>query len=515
MQRFCFVVCTLVLLVRSLPSAQGPSSLPLAGFRQVIIHPPQYRDGSVDPMGLAPYLEQLLTKQGWSIVRPAQDWFRPEARQAASETMQCSLGHDDGGWGTMAFLRCADVLGHELFSLSEKGVAMTVGGEVKAAVRNVAKRLAMMRPRFDARQTVDILSRLPNAETHQLTESQLDQMAQTGALSFDVEGVWAATDESAYRLGIVAVDAGREFVVVVLDSPRTYLWQAGMVKAHLTPAADGQTFAAKWRMGNRSEAAGLAALNGGSLRLSLRRDGKDETITLIKLRPAAPGRAAASSNPATVASGTGTGFLCANGIVATSNHVIDGAKRIELYLPVQKRSVRLQLVVADATNDLALLRVAEEDQAYVPDALALTDSGDVKLGADAFVIGFPLGDALGADHKVTAGIVSALDGLNGDPRMIQLTAPIQPGSSGSPVFDSAGRVVGIVRSTLDTFAAVRASGQVPQNINFAVKSDYLALLLKRVPPVSKPEDRARTAPLQLTELVQRVRGAVGQIQIFK
>jgi S1-C subfamily serine protease len=195
--------------------------------------------------------------------------------------------------------------------------------------------------------------------------------------------------------------------------------------------------------------------------------------------------------------------------------VIEGAKAVELYLPVQKRSLKLQLLVSDAANDLALLR-APADATLLPPALALADSSELKLGADAFVVGFPLGDALGSGHKVSSGLVSALDGLKGDPRELQLTTPIQPGSSGSPVFDTTARVIGVVTSTLDSLTAMRAAGQLPQNVNFAIKADYLSLLLKRVPDSSTLSARAKAAAaLQLTDLVERVRASVGQIRAYR
>jgi hypothetical protein len=411
--------------------AQAPANpiTPLAGFRYVRIQAPQYPDGNIDPWRLAPYLEKLLAKQGWSVLRGSEELFRPEARQMASETIQCSIGIDYAGFGTTAYLRCADVIGREFFTISGKGVAISEGGELKAALRDVAKRLQTTRPQFDASQTVDILSRLPFVETYPVTEAAIDEMAQAGKLRAAVEGLWAITDEGAYRLGIISVDSGREFVVVTLESPRTYLWQPGMVKAHLTATADGRTFAATWRMGDRREASGMASLKGGSLTLSLKRDGKEETLTLLKLRPTVTAFSAGTLNSEPVVSGTGTAFVCAAGIVATNHHVIDEAKTVELYLPLQKRSVKLQLLVSDATNDVALLRVVDGSQ-----------------------------DELPPGHKVTSGLVSALDGINGDPRMLQLTAPIQPGSSGSPVFDSRGHVIGVVTSSLDTFAAVRAVG---------------------------------------------------------
>lgn len=168
--------------------------------------------------------------------------------------------------------------------------------------------------------------------------------------------------------------------------------------------------------------------------------------------------------------------------------------------------------VVDAGNDLALLRVVGEEIGNLPSPLPLADGADVKLGAEALVVGFPLGDVLGVDHKVTSGLVSALDGLNGDPRKLQLTAPIQPGSSGSPVFERSGRVIGIVTSTLDAMSSIRASGSLPQNVNFAVKSDYLGLLLRRIPLGGRKDGLVGANAASLPELIERVRQSVGQIR---
>jgi S1-C subfamily serine protease len=172
----------------------------------------------------------------------------------------------------------------------------------------------------------------------------------------------------------------------------------------------------------------------------------------------------------------------------------------------------LETVVADPINDLAILRVTKHDD-LEPPPLALADSTEIRLGVEIFGVGFPLGDALGTDHKITSGIISALEGLNADPRMFQITAPIQPGSSGSPLLNAAGRVMGVVTSSLDSISAVRQTGQVPQNVNFAMRSDYLALLLKRASP--SPQGGAiASSPMvaQRTDLIQRVRLSVGQIR---
>ena len=509
--RAAFLTCLLSTLI-AVSNADAQDQPQLAGFRYLRIHPVQMLAGSqpANVTRLTAYFEEHLVKRDWLILSGSEDLWGPGERETASQMLDCEMRIDDDGWGAGAFLTCFDAIGLQVLDISERGVALSAGGEYEAAIRHVVERLEEMRPRFEPDQAIDIVSRLPPVDMYSLTEMELDQIILDGRLTSAIEGLWAATDESGYRdrLGIVSVDEGREFVAVVLESPGSYVWQPGMVKARFTAAADGRTFSAKWRTTDRRETTGLASLTDSTLAVSVGRSGNLDTFTLLKLRPSV-----VSGSPAI--STSGTGFFCAPGIVATNAHVIDGATAVEMYLPVQQRSVKLRLLVLDASNDLALLRVIDEDVASLPPALPLADSSVAMLGSSAFVIGFPLGGLLGSDHKVTDGVVSGLEGIGGDPTMFQLTAPVQPGSSGSPLFDTAGHVIGVVNSTYDTMAAVRESGQAPQNVNFAIKSDYLALLLRGVSNPGDPTTAVTPSPLQVPELIEKVRASVGQIKVYR
>ena len=92
-------------------------------------------------------------------------------------------------------------------------------------------------------------------------------------------------------------------------------------------------------------------------------------------------------------------------------------------------------------------------------------------------MGFPLGKLLGDNPKITDGIISSNEGLRSDPTIMTISAPIQPGSSGGPVVDDFGRAVGIVVAKLKDSAS---SDKDVENINYAVKIDYLIPLLKQI-----------------------------------
>ena len=84
--------------------------------------------------------------------------------------------------------------------------------------------------------------------------------------------------------------------------------------------------------------------------------------------------------------------------------------------------------------------------------------------------GYPLRGVLASEANVTTGSISALAGPRDDRRLFQMTAPVQPGNSGGPVLDLSGNVVGVVVSKLDAIRIARATGDIPQNVNFAVSA---------------------------------------------
>ena len=160
---------------------------------------------------------------------------------------------------------------------------------------------------------------------------------------------------------------------------------------------------------------------------------------------------------------TGTGFLVNRaGHVLTNHHVVADCARVRTSLPGDDAKIRAH----DATNDLALLAVQATDGMRP----ASFRAQQVRLGEEVMAVGYPLHGLVGQGLNVTRGEVSALSGIGGDSRHLQITAPVQPGNSGGPLLDRAGRVAGVVIGTLDAIGVAAQTGNIPQNVNYAIRS---------------------------------------------
>lgn len=167
---------------------------------------------------------------------------------------------------------------------------------------------------------------------------------------------------------------------------------------------------------------------------------------------------------------SGTGFALKNGYIVTNYHVVDGAKSITIQGVKGdfNKSYKATIVGSDKNNDLALLKISDTSFSgfgAIPYSISSTTS---DVGEDIFVLGYPLTSTMGDEIKLTTGIISSKTGFQGDVSLYQISAPIQPGNSGGPLFDKKGNVIGIV-------SAKHAGAE---NVGYAIKSMYLRNLIE-------------------------------------
>jgi S1-C subfamily serine protease len=214
-----------------------------------------------------------------------------------------------------------------------------------------------------------------------------------------------------------------------------------------------------------------AACEVGADAVVLREQRKQETGTgPVTVRADAityEGSTAAGASQPSEQSVQGTCFAASDdGTLITAAHVVTNAKAIKVRFP-SKEAVPAKLLTQSSADDVAVLKIEQPTPRFLP----LAASSRVKPGTRVFTIGFPVAGLLGDDPKFTEGVVSAMSGLAGERRVMQITVPLQPGNSGGPLVSETGFAVGIVTSTLAVEKFFEATGSLPQGVNWAVKAD--------------------------------------------
>ena len=169
----------------------------------------------------------------------------------------------------------------------------------------------------------------------------------------------------------------------------------------------------------------------------------------------------------------GSGLVVGPGLVATNMHVVQGATRGYVRLVGSKKKLDIEGAVGvDVEHDLAVLKVPGIQAKVLP----IGDSKEASIGDTVYAIGNPLG----LEGTFSQGIISSIRKAGGED-LLQITAPISPGSSGGPVLNEKGAIVGVAVATY----------KAGQNLNFAVPSVYLSALLNRLTAVAPLPVRTR------------------------
>ncbi|MBU8539444.1 S1C family serine protease [Falsiroseomonas tokyonensis] len=170
---------------------------------------------------------------------------------------------------------------------------------------------------------------------------------------------------------------------------------------------------------------------------------------------------------------SGTGFVVAQGRALTNAHVVERCRAIRVRT-ASGQDVTARVLRADRQRDLALIEVPND--AGPP--LAFRREMNIRRGEGVVTYGFPLAGMLSSGPTLTTGEVSALAGLADDQRQFQISAPVQPGNSGGPLLDLSGQVVGVIVSKLNAARVAQRTGDIPQNVNFAVKGNEAVEFLR-------------------------------------
>ena len=212
-----------------------------------------------------------------------------------------------------------------------------------------------------------------------------------------------------------------------------------------------------------------------------------------------------SSSSKYIASGTGF-FIDPRGYIVTNHHVIDGASEIDVFVTKSGKTYtyKAKSVVVDKSNDLAIIKITDNTFVKLTPVPYTIGSGTKDVGTSVFAMGYPQLSYLGEEIKVTDGIISSKTGYQGDITTYQISAPIQPGNSGGPLFDKNGLLVGITNAGVSEL----------DNVGYAIKVSYMNNLIEASPETIYTPTTNQLQGLSFTDKIKRISPYVVIIKIY-
>ena len=281
-----------------------------------------------------------------------------------------------------------------------------------------------------------------------------------------IVGIYEPFDKSGYKLG--CIKDGGTYKLVYLSYGGTYMswWKVGDVKATLRPSATTGVFKGDWYMSDKSINSDAYILFDGN---TLKTVVAGEESGYLKMYPTGSGSISSGSQKS-----SGTGFaISSNGYIVTNYHVIENAKSIEVkgINGNFTRKLSAKIVVSDEKNDLAIIKIDDSRFTSLGTIPYIFRNGIADVGESIFVLGYPLTTTMGEEVKLTNGIISSRTGFKGDISLYQISAPVQPGNSGGPLFDKNGNLLGVIN----------AKHSYAENAGYAIKVSYLISLMDLLP----------------------------------
>jgi S1-C subfamily serine protease len=309
------------------------------------------------------------------------------------------------------------------------------------------------------------------------------------------EGIYENTikgnNSSKYRVALKFNKTSDNYDLIYLSGASNTIWQAGDIKAIISKTASPNIFKAKWYLANKTLSEDLYISFEQGLIKIIWTDGSPEQLYL-KLYPTASDNISSNSSNA---KSSGTGYaISSNGYIVTNHHVTNGATSIKIrgVNGDFSKTYTAKVIIEDKNNDLAIIKIEDPNFTTLGTIPYVIANRASDVGSSVFVLGYPLRATMGDEVKLTNGIISSKSGFQGDVTSYQITAPVQPGNSGGPLFDDKGSIIGIIN----------AKHIGAENAAYAIKASYLMNLIDLMPTPPKLQTISTVAGKTLTEQVK-------------
>jgi S1-C subfamily serine protease len=318
-----------------------------------------------------------------------------------------------------------------------------------------------------------------------------DYFDENGAELF--EGIWeyASSGGNDYKLAIVKDDY--KFIGFILEGSGN--WKPGDIKVVFETAASDELVTVNWTMGDkRTKRKSVGTVENNAL-IEFTLDFGD--VFLYRVYPKLS-KQKTSKNGEWAGNGSGI-IISKSGHIVTNYHVIEDADDIEVEFIVngEVQKFNAEVVQSDKVNDLSIIKIFDMNFDGLDNLPYNFKTRSSDVGTKVYAYGYPMALSLmGKEIKITDGIISSKSGFDGDITTYQITAPIQGGNSGGPLFDDNANFLGINSSGL--------SKEIAENVGYTIKSSYVLNLIDVLPKGIDLPSSTKLKSLSLTEQIKEI-----------
>lgn len=484
----------------------------LNGYKYFFLPKMEYNNGSEDIWGINKIIKQSLINSNLKVTDNLNS-LPNEIKIEPCLICTCKVSHSENNVGSavtagpeyvyVEFKNCNNEI---IYKQQAKASTSWAGLRYafKTAANKAMKDFYYYRHTFLKNKSVmsKTISELPPVEKTNETESSLTEYYDSNNLE-EIEGIYKSMGENvnSYTIGIKKFDD--KFKAIIIKSNNEY-WKEGEVKIILNLTATKNLYSCKYFMENKVEKEIFIVVeNSGFLNFKL---GETEN-NFIKMYPINSTFKNNYSNKNWKGNGSGI-ILSKTGHIVTNFHVIDDANEIEVEFVLENKVQKFnaEIVQVDKVNDLAVIKIHDMnfDGVESPPYNFKTRISDV--GTKVYAFGYPMAlSVMGKEIKVTDGIISSKTGFDGDITSYQISAPIQGGNSGGPLFDAKGNLIGI--------NAAKLNAKIADNVGYSIKTSYILNLIDILPKSIDLPSSDKLVSLPLTEQIKEISKYVVLIKV--
>ena len=469
-------------------------------FKYVYLPPLKYQNGGVDIYGLSNKAQKKLKYYGFKVIA---DWNVPEeVKLNPCLAVTCLISHstpNTRNFGTnsvnLVFKDCQNKIIYS--STGEYGLGMNVQGDFAGAVKIALNFFRNFKHKYD--ETASNLTLESSFEPNVLIikNDTIDLASEVSIRKYfddngseNIEGIWEVTGDANYRISIIKDD----YIFKAYNLEKNRLFFPGDYKASIEEASAEGVFTINWKMGNKLSNKKIVGISKNTSLIEFTID--KTPMIMYKVYP----KTNKSRRKSGEWLGNGSGIIISkSGYIITNHHVIDDADDIEVefILDDEVQNFNAEIVQSDKVNDLAVIKIVDINFDGVKELPYNLKTRSSDVGTKVYAFGYPMAlSIMGKEIKVTDGIISSKTGFDGDITTYQISAPIQGGNSGGPLFDDKGNFIGINSSGINK--------KLADNVGYSIKTSYVLNLIDILPKSIDLPSNKKLSSLPLTEQIKEI-----------